>query len=76
MNDRTNWESINWFLQQNQIELLSPYNTGFNTWEIKKNLYRLRDRLDSMIEVAPTYAGEQEWLQERNVDKAVSKLSK
>ena len=76
MNDRTNWESINWFLQQNQIELLSPYNTGFNTWEIKKNLYRLRDRLDSMIAVAPTYAGEQEWLQERNVDKAVSKLSK
>lgn len=50
------------------IELCSPHNDGFTTWDIKKQLYLIQDRINKIMERAPTHVGEQEWLDE-NINK-------
>ncbi len=62
-------------LSKASIELTSPYNDGFVTWEIKKRLYKIQWYLEDIMERSSSYAGEDEWLQEQSVHKAVEKLS-
>jgi hypothetical protein len=62
-------------LSKASIELTSPYNDGFTTWIIKQRLYKIQWYLEDIMERSSTYAGEDEWLQEQNVLKAVEKLS-
>ena len=45
------------------VELHSSNNDGFVTWEIKKDLHRLKWLLDEIMDDAPTYADEQEFLE-------------
>lgn len=61
-------------LSKASIELTSPYNDGFTTWGIKQRLYKIQWYLENIMERSSTYAGEDEWLQEQNVLKAVEKL--
>jgi hypothetical protein len=46
------------------VELCSPRNDGFTTWEIKKDLYRLKFLLDEILADSPTYSGEHQFLEE------------
>ena len=46
------------------VELNSKYNDGFTQFEIKKDLYKLKWLLDSIMKDSPTFAGEDEFLKE------------
>lgn len=46
------------------VELYSPYNDGFTTFEIKKDLYKLKWVLDAIMKDSPTFAGEDEFVKE------------
>jgi len=46
------------------VELRSHYTDGFNQWELKKDLYRLKWLLDDILQEAPKFEGEQEFLHE------------
>lgn len=77
MNNKSiSWNEISWFLQKQSYEISSPYNTGFNTWPIKQEMYKLKDQLDALISEAPTYAGEEEWLEEQRTNRAIEKLAR
>jgi hypothetical protein len=43
-------------------ECSSPYNDGFTAFELKKDLYQIKEILDTAISCSPTFYGEQEWL--------------
>ena len=43
-------------------ECSSPYNDGFTSFELKKDLYQIKEILDTAISRSPTFYGEQEWL--------------
>ena len=53
-----------------------PNMDGFTTWGCKQDLYRIKFILDEIIENAPTYSGEQEWLEERAKEKTWKIISK
>ena len=46
------------------VELLSGHNDGYTTWEIKKDLHRIKWLLDEIMADSPTYADEKEFLDE------------
>jgi len=46
------------------VELHSPYNDGYNQFEIKKDLYRLKWLIDSIIKSSDDFSGEEEFLKE------------
>ena len=58
------------------VELNSPYNDGFTTFEIKKDLHKLKWLLDEIIADSPTFAGEDEFLKEHDQKKMWRTLSK
>ena len=43
-------------------ECSSPYNDGLTSFELKKDLYQIKEILDTAISRSPTFYGEQEWL--------------
>ena len=58
------------------VELYSPYNDGYVTFEIKKDLYKIKWLLDEIIADAPEYSGEEEFLKENEQKKMWRTLSK
>jgi len=52
-----------------------PRIDGFNGWACKQKIYEVLFAAQEMIEKAPSYAGEEEWLEEHKFDKAIKKLS-
>ena len=58
------------------IELHSPYNDGFTTFEIKKDLHKLKWLLDEIMADSPSFAGEDEFLKEHEQSKMWRILSK
>jgi len=46
-----------------------PYETGWNNWPCKQDLYRVKFSVDQMLKKASTFAGEQEWLEEQEKEK-------
>jgi hypothetical protein len=58
------------------VELHSPYNDGFTTFEIKKDLHKLKWLLDEIMNDAPTFTGEDEFLKEHEQTKMWRTLSK
>jgi len=58
------------------IELHSPYNDGFTTFEIKKDLHKLKWLLDEIMADSPSFAGEDEFLKEHEQTKMWRILSK
>jgi vancomycin permeability regulator SanA len=46
------------------VELHSPYNDGYVQWEIKKDLYKLKWLIDSIMKDSPEFAGEKEFVEE------------
>ena len=56
-------------------ECSSSYNDGFTAFELKKDLYQIKDLIDSAISSAPSF-GEMEikWLQEQEKKRIIKHL--
>ena len=52
------------------------YNDGFTQWEIKKDLHRIKWLLDEIMADAPTFSGEEEFLDEHSKVKMWRALKK
>lgn len=52
-----------------EFAMHDPRMTGYVTWECKKDIFRIKFLLDEILDNSPTYAGEQEWLEERAKEK-------
>ncbi len=56
-------------------ECASPYNTGFVTFEIKKDLYQLREILNRALQEAPDFGDmEKDWLTEQEQKRIINIL--
>ena len=55
-------------------ECSSPYNEGFTAFELKKDLYQIKEILDTAISLSPTFYGEQEWLTEQEQQRIIKIL--
>ena len=42
-----------------------PYETGWNNWPCKQDLYRVKFAVDDMLSKTPKFTGEAEWLLEQ-----------
>lgn len=49
------------------LEISSPYNDGFTSWELKKSLWSLKFLLDSELANLPEFQGESDWLAEQRM---------
>lgn len=58
--------SIQHQLHMAGVEMNSARNDGFVTWEIKKDLYRIKFLVDQIIASSSSYVGEEEWLDEES----------
>jgi hypothetical protein len=56
------------------MECKSPYNEGFTSFEMKKELYEIYFHLDKLLKSCPTFEGEQEWLQEKEKQAIIKHL--
>jgi len=63
-------------IRKMSIELNSPYNDGYMSWGIKQDLYILKFFLDKVVADAPTFVGEDEWLQDREQEVIMEILKK
>tara|TARA_B100000927_G_C16459194_1_gene467150 strand:+ start:479 stop:748 length:270 start_codon:yes stop_codon:yes gene_type:complete len=57
--------------------MTDPRIDGFNGWGCKQKIYEIKMECERLLqqENCPTYAGEQEWLQEKKDERAVQRLS-
>jgi len=57
--------------------MTDPRIDGFNGWGCKKKIYEIKMECERLLEQhdCPTYAGEDEWLQEKRDERAVARLS-
>ena len=53
-----------------------PRMDGFSTWSCKQDLYRVKFALDEMLNNCPTYAPEQEWLDQQQLEHDKKKVWK
>jgi hypothetical protein len=56
--------------------MMDPGETGFITFEYKKQLLEAKWRIDECLEKASTYAGESEWIADRKAEMALNKISR
>lgn len=56
-------------LQQWYHVMKDPRIDGFNGWACKKKCYKVMFELTKILENAPTYHGEQEWLENKRQDR-------
>jgi hypothetical protein len=52
----------------------SPYNDGFTQFELKKDLYQIKEILDLAIYQCPKFAGEENWLTEQEQKRIIKIL--
>lgn len=74
--EKTGVKTIREQLWQWEGVMHDPNIDGFNGWGCKQKIYEVLFAAQEMIEKAPTYAGENEWLEEQKFDKAIDKLSR
>lgn len=56
-------------------ECASPYNDGFTAFELKKELYQLKDIVDQALQEAPNFGQiEEEWLTEQEKKRIIKIL--
>jgi len=51
-----------------------PRIDGFNGWACKQKIYKVLWQAQEYLEKMPSYAGEEEWLDEQKFDDAVNKI--
>lgn len=52
----------------------SPYNDGFTAFELKKDLHQIKEVIDQALKNAPTFEGEEQWLQEQEQKRIIKYL--
>lgn len=55
-------------------ECSSPYNDGYTSFEVKKDLYEIQQIIDQAIRNCPTFSGEREWLTEQEQKRIIKHL--
>lgn len=68
--ERTGVKKVKEQLQQWYHVMVDPRIDGFNGWACKQKLYKVKFELDKILENAPTYTGEDEWLEEQRLERA------
>jgi hypothetical protein len=58
------FNSVNHQIHMAGVEINYPGNDGYTQFEIKKDLLLLKWTLDSILSNSPTFAGEEEWIEE------------
>lgn len=58
------------------VEVMSSRNDGFTAWELKKDLHQLKSLIDVILNESPTFADEQQWLDEQEQKKLVRILQR
>jgi hypothetical protein len=58
------YNSVNHQIYMAGVELYSPRNDGFTQFEIKKDLYKLKWLLDSIMKDSPTFVDEDMFVKE------------
>jgi hypothetical protein len=53
-----------------------PWETGWNNWPCKQDLYRVKFAVDEMLKNTSGFAGEQEWLEQLEKEKIWKALKK
>jgi hypothetical protein len=51
-------------IQRMRYAINDPYLTGFNTWPVKQDLYRLKWLIDDALANCPTFADEEKFIDE------------
>lgn len=62
-------------LRRCNAAMTNPHETGFVQWPCKQTLYKVKFALDAMLEDAPVFAGEEEWLAEQEKQQVWKKLN-
>ena len=55
-------------------ECSSSHNDGFTAFELKKDLYQIKEILETAIKQSPIFYGEQEWLTEQEKKRIIKIL--
>jgi hypothetical protein len=77
MGFKQNWDVAEVSRQINSMarECASPYNTGFLTFEIKKDLYQLKEIIDRALKDSPDFGElEERWLTEQEQKRIIKIL--
>jgi len=70
------YHSVQHQIYMSGVELNSPRNDGFTSFEIKKDLHKLKWLIDEIMADSPSFAGEDEFLKEHDQTKMWRTLSK
>jgi hypothetical protein len=77
MGFKKNWD-VAYILRQIHSaarECSSPYNDGFNQWEIKQDLYMIQETIVDALKRCSTFGDtEQQWLKDRDQRKIIKIL--
>ena len=75
--EKTGNKAIREQLWQWEGVMHDPNIDGFNGWGCKQKIYEIKMECERLLqqEDCPTYAGEEEWLQEKRDERAVARLS-
>lgn len=57
-----------------QYQIKNPSNDGYTAFELKKDLYQIKQILDDSIRSSPSFEGEEQWLQEQEKKRIIKIL--
>ena len=72
--EKTGVKSIKQQLYQWYHVMTDPRIDGFNGFACKQKIYKVLWQAQEYLEKMPSYAGEEEWLDEQKFDDAVNKI--
>jgi len=74
---KKNWDVANIASQLRELsnQCSSPYNDGFTAFELKKDLYQIKDLIDQALTRAPNFGElEQQWLTDQEQKRIIKIL--
>lgn len=77
MGFRKNWDVADIASQIRQISVncSSSYTDGFTAWELKKDLYQIKELIDQALKTSPNFGKlEEEWLTEQEQKRIINIL--
>ena len=76
MGFKKSWDvsEISQYIYRMARECSSPYNDGYTSFEIKKELYEIKSIIDHALKNSPTFDGEEQWLTEQEQKRIIKHL--
>jgi len=74
--EKTGNKAIREQLWQWEGVMHDPHIDGFNGWACKQKIYEVYFQAKEALEKAPDYTGEEEWLAEKEFDRAEKRLKR